>query len=144
MGWVGSVMDMGKTAYQTIQNPEDSMLDDEALQKAESIRKETAQKYSSSMTSNSIADKIAALDQGNSAKALKSKDYYNQVQGSMETVGKTIEGAATGGWVGAILGFVSGASKQVIGGIQAKKKQEKKSQALEIIVGGIANGREIY
>lgn len=131
MGWVGSVMDMGKTAVQTIQNPEDSMLDDEALQKAESIRKETSQNYSNSMTSSSIADKIAALDKANSAKALKSKDYYNQVQGSMETVGKTIEGAATGGWVGAILGFVSGASKQVIGGVQAKKKARKEKARLQ-------------
>lgn len=131
MGWVGSVMDMGKTAYQTIQNPEDSMLDDEALEKSKNIRETANDNAAKSLSTTNIADKMSLLNQANSAQALGRKDFYNQVQGSMETIGSTISGAASGGWVGAILGFVSGASKQIIGGIQSKRKAEEEKRKLK-------------
>ena len=131
MGWVGSVMDMGKTAYQTIQNPESSMLDDEAMQKSQAQRDELQQTTQKAASSRSLSSLAGARSKSDATQAMSSKDFYNQVSGTMDTIGATIEGAATGGWVGAVLGFVSGASKQVIGGVQAKKFARAEKQRLE-------------
>lgn len=131
MGWVGSVMDMGKTAYQTIQNPESSMLDDEAMQKSEEQRTALQNTMQNASASRSLSAIAGAGIQSEQTSAMKSKDFYNQVSGTIDTIGSTIEGAATGGWVGAVLGFVSGASKQVIGGIQAKKYARAEKKRLE-------------
>ena len=131
MGWVGSVMDMGKTAYQTIQNPESSMLDDEAMQKSEAQREELKQTTQKAASSRNLSSLAGARSKSDATQAMSSKDFYNQVSGTMDTIGATIEGAATGGWVGAVLGFVSGASKQVIGGVQAKKFASAEKKRLE-------------
>lgn len=131
VGMVGDALDIAKTAAQTIQNPESSMLDEGAMAESKAKREEAQKKAQAGSASRNLMSIASASGTLNNTKAMSSKKFYNQVKGTMETVGSTISGAASGGWVGAVLGFVKGASKQVIGGIQAKKYAKKEKERLE-------------